>query len=139
MLIPNSKHDLEAIEALYETNIELINEQLPELLVWLQDINWPVAGPLAAFLSANFAVLPAIESHILEVLKGNDAVWKYWLIICLDDLFSQQRLMDCLSTLAYNPSRHDRAEEVYIVALDALINKLSRAEPYLNLYNNRST
>lgn len=120
MRLPHSKHDLEAIEALYNTDIASVDEQLPELLTWLQDINWPVAAPLVEYLRINFAALPSMEVTLLEILKGDDGIWKYWLIVSLGDLFQTPALLQMLSDLAYHPSADDKYEEVNIAALEAL-------------------
>ena len=120
MPLPKSKHDLQAIQALYDTDIASVDKQLPELLTGLQDINWQVAAPLVEYLRINFAALPSMEATLLEILKSDDGVWKYWLIVSLGDLFQTPALLKVLSDLAYHPGTADKYDEVDIAALEAL-------------------
>lgn len=124
MRLPQSKHDLAAIQTLYNNDISSVDAQLPELLTWLQDINWPVAAPLVEYLRLHFAALPAMESTLLEILKSDDGVWKYWLIVSLGYLFQTPALLKALSDLAHQPSADDKHEEVDIVALEVLEKRL---------------
>jgi pimeloyl-ACP methyl ester carboxylesterase len=50
---------------------------LPDLVAWLQDLNWPGALTIAEFLvSIGAPVLP----HIKAVLASQDRIWQYWII-----------------------------------------------------------
>ncbi|WP_178075963.1 DUF5071 domain-containing protein [Paenibacillus oralis] len=42
-LIPKHKQDYERVEQLKTKTLEEIKPILPELLEWLQDMNWPIA------------------------------------------------------------------------------------------------
>lgn len=92
---------------------------LPGLLEWLQDMNWPVARPLAPFLASIGAPLaPAIR----QVLDGDDGIWKTNLILQLVAPSPALRaaLDEDLRRLATHPSAGDRAEEADQAALEAL-------------------
>lgn len=50
---------------------------LPVLIYWIQDLNWPVAQELAPFLAQTGAPL---KQPVIDVLKIQDTVWKYWVV-----------------------------------------------------------
>lgn len=124
--IPKHKHDLRATDRVKETGFPSLNDAIPELLVWVQDANWPVAEPVASVLkNAGPKILP----HIRCVLEGQDAVWKYWVIVLViaesnPEVIEEVR--DQLSRLAFNPSREDMRESVDNVAKQVLKEYLSK-------------
>ena len=67
------KHDLESARALIEIGFSGNSERLPHMLEWMQDMNWPVAPVIAEYLKASRA---PIEDLVLEILRGDDGVWK---------------------------------------------------------------
>jgi len=76
-LIPKSKVDLATAEAAVTAGFPAVLPILPDLFVWLQDANWPVAKILAPFLAGIGApALPAIR----YVLASSDIMWKYWVL-----------------------------------------------------------
>jgi len=93
---------------------------LPELLVWLQDGNWPISRPIGRFLaSVGEPIVPLVR----EVFDGTDGIWKYWCI----ELFVRElprsvaeQLCPELQRLAYHPMADDRSEEVDERAREAL-------------------
>lgn len=102
------------------SNIEL-EPYLAELLIWVKDINWPVARPIAKRLS-----LCGIElvNPIKIVLLSDDALWKYWVITeILVNLSKDVRacLIDDIVKLINNPSAVDREEGVDQAAGDLMI------------------
>ena len=83
-MIPQHKHDFEAIKQLQAATSQQIVPLLPELLKWIQDMNWPVAEPvLEILMQYPTEITPLVE----EVLLGNDEMWIYW---CLE------RIVPCL-------------------------------------------
>ena len=118
-LIPEHKFDQDAVQAAIAAGWPAVLPVLPALLVWLQDMNWPVARPLAPFLASIGAPLaPAIR----QVFNGDDGIWKVNLILQL--VASSPALRASLDAdlrrLAAHPSPGDRAEEVAQAALEAL-------------------
>lgn len=75
-IIPEHKLDFEACENLQLANDEQIINDLPALLKWLQDMNWPVAR----YVRDRIQKLgrPLIEP-IRIILNGSDDVWKYFI------------------------------------------------------------
>ncbi|NHZ37919.1 DUF5071 domain-containing protein [Massilia rubra] len=118
-LIPAHKHDLDAVQAAIAAGWPAVLPLLPALLEWVQDMNWPVATPLASFLASIGAPLaPAVR----QVLDGDDGIWKTNVI--LQVVMRSPALRDALAAnlrrLAAHPSASDRAEEVDQAALEAL-------------------
>ena len=48
-LIPKNKGDIRTEKRLKNYSYEEIEAMVPELLVWIQNMNWPVAGPVADY------------------------------------------------------------------------------------------
>ncbi|MYN45300.1 DUF5071 domain-containing protein [Pseudoduganella sp. FT93W] len=77
--MPNStkltdKSDTRAAEAIVAAG----GAAAPELLEWVQDINWPVAKILAPFLaSAGSNVVPEIR----QIFASNDDTWKWSVVV----------------------------------------------------------
>ncbi len=76
-IIPKDKYDLESVSNLYGIPNEELEPYLSELLVWVQNLNWPVAKIISKKLS--MCGLEIVEP-IKEILKSDDAIWKYFVI-----------------------------------------------------------
>jgi hypothetical protein len=77
-LIPKDKTDISTAWKLNGQPYENVEAIVPDLLIWLQDMNWPVAGPVAAYLET---ISFSITSEIIKILRGNDSTWKYWCLV----------------------------------------------------------
>ncbi|WP_245477472.1 MULTISPECIES: DUF5071 domain-containing protein [unclassified Mesorhizobium] len=120
-LIPRNKHDLDAVRAIEEAGYPAIAPILDELMEWTADGNWPVARPLAAFLST---IGGPIIDPILRVLRGNDPTFKYFCIVTIVQTLPVdilKALEGDLRRLADNPNRVDKAEGVDEEAEKALL------------------
>lgn len=76
-LLPKDKVDdsnLGKIKELSDAEIEPI---IPELLGWLQDMNWPIANEIAEILRHHEDV---VFPHIPGILQSDDAMWKLWVM-----------------------------------------------------------
>jgi hypothetical protein len=117
---PKHKQDLAAIDELQAASIEDLRPHIPALLAWLQDMNWPVARPIAEILAR--CGVDLIEP-VRSVLRSSDDVWKYWL---LSDLLTQVEgavrvaLTDEVLRLVNEPTPGEAAEEVDRAARDVL-------------------
>jgi len=121
--IPSSKFDLNACEVLQKTSPEVLRAEIRSLLVWVQDINWPVALPVmnALKLQGSYLVAP-----ISEVLRGNDESWKYnVLTYFLPSLESSvvKELQPEILRIAMSPTKPEIREQVNEAA-SQLINAL---------------
>jgi len=119
--VPKDKFDLDAVRRAEEAGYPAIAPILPELLEWMQDMNWPVARVIAPLL---IKIGEPVVPLILEVLKGEDAIWKYWIlssiVIDLDQPTRAPLLGECLR-LTLHPTDAEKAEEVDLIAEEILL------------------
>lgn len=118
--VPRDKHDADAVRRARALGFPTIDPILPDLLEWVQDINWPVA-PLVVDLLEEAG--PAIAPHILAILRSDDDVWKYHVIERCAPSWSPEiwvTVAEDVTRLRDRPSPSERAEEVDIVAREAL-------------------
>ena len=119
--IPTSKHDHAAVQRARAVGFPSLNPVIPNLLEWLQDMSWPVADPVTDLLL--LAAVPDLEAPILDVLRTEDAIWKYWV---LDRVVRRSTgpLPDTLRTeivrIARFPRPSEQGEDVHIVAQEVL-------------------
>ena len=119
-MIPRDKFDELAILRLQLSTREEIIPVLPELLGWIQDMNWPIASKMAELLRA-YPVETA--PHIKEILKGTDSIWKYWCLLELIQPMNKDHQLlfkEDLLRLIHHPSKDDQLEEVDEVAAEIL-------------------
>ncbi len=118
--IPKDKFDHAAIEKAANIGYPGINPILPDLLVWLQDLNWPVAPDVVRLLAeAGTGIAP----HINAILNSNDGGWKYWVLKELGSSL-QGDVWALIETdvvrLAEAPNERDISEEVHLAAAEVL-------------------
>lgn len=77
-MIPKNKHDLEAVSKLHQLPASEVIPLLPQLLEWIQDMNWPVAEPVLEVL---LQYPTELTPHVEEVLLGEDDMWIYWCLV----------------------------------------------------------
>ncbi|MCP4326052.1 MAG: DUF5071 domain-containing protein [Alteromonadales bacterium] len=119
-IVPESKSDFTACTNLALASDQQVLDALPELLEWLQDLNWPVASKVidrVCTLDKN------LDSFILPILRGSDDVWKYWIIsgllTCLHRGLSGS-LADELTRIINHPTKSEKEEEVNLVAKELI-------------------
>ncbi|WP_458413260.1 DUF5071 domain-containing protein [Schinkia sp. CFF1] len=118
-ILPKDKFDIESVEKIRGLSREDIIPLLPNLLEWIQDMNWVIA-PKVAELLLDFP--NGIISLIRSVFETEDNVWKYW---CLEVLVkylpeSKMALRNDLIRLAKTPSEEEKLEEVDVMAKEIL-------------------
>ena len=117
--IPKNKHDKESVSRTRLVGFPGIDPILPQLLMWLQDLNWPVAYEVLELLSdADAEIVP----HIKTILASQDGAWKYSLLSfgLLSRLEPTIRgaLRDDLERLIASPTEDDIREEVNLAAME---------------------
>ncbi|PJJ79143.1 DUF5071 domain-containing protein [Mucilaginibacter auburnensis] len=112
-LIPKNKFDEEGIEKLSKLTFEEIHPIVPELLEWLQDMNWPVARPIAEIL---FPFVDKITDDLIKILRGDDSLWKYWILVVLLKNTNNPRLLKEIDRLARFPTKNEIENEVDVEA-----------------------
>lgn len=119
--IPTDKFDTEAVLRAVALGYPAINPILPELLVWVQDLNWPVARDLAPLLAnAGPEIVPALQ----DVLRGGDLGWAYFLIVGVvlgADNEVWKLIEGDIQRLAGNPTQDQKLEELDVIAKEAIL------------------
>lgn len=116
-LIPKNKSDIETAERLKNYSFEKIKPIIPNLLEWLQDMNWPVARPVANFL---LSINDQITDEIIEVLKTQDEIWKYWIISTFGPITTSVEIRKEIERIANYPTKSERLEELEALSLEIL-------------------
>ena len=112
-LIPKDKFDDSSFEQLMALNDAEIDPIIPELLKWIQDMNWPVAPSVIKVLASHRA---ATEKHLLVLLKPEqkDDEWKRNIIKYLLVEWTSYPVDDHLTSeikrIAENPTDGEREE-----------------------------
>jgi len=119
-LIPKNKFDEETAKKLKDHSYEELKQIIPQLLEWIQDMNWPVASIVADYL---ISISKKIQKEILDIITGSDIMWKYWCIsvICYNspDALSEEVLSEIVR-IAQNPTQFEIENEVNEEAIAVL-------------------
>jgi len=111
-LIPKHKFDLGTANEAVAAGFPAVEPILPDLLVWLQDYNWPVSRPLIPFLvSIGKPLIPEVR----KILQTTDDTWKYWVLGCIVEEWSAELISDLkpdLDRIARTPTSGEVSEEV---------------------------
>jgi hypothetical protein len=117
-LIPKEKGDIDTACRLTNYSYDEIKPIVNELLVWIQDMHWPLSSLVADYLES---ISEKLTDEILEVLKGNDDIWKF---NCLR-LFSEntnklidERLLIEINRIALRPTKGEIEEDVNELAIE---------------------
>ncbi|MGJ9419818.1 DUF5071 domain-containing protein [Massilia sp. CMS3.1] len=109
LLLPRDKHDQTNAIALVSLGWEKVECVVPQILEWVQDLNWPTAFIFVPFLvDAGARLAPFIR----PIFAGDDAIWT---LNILQAVVSQSpALMTALSCelerLASNPTHNEELE-----------------------------
>ena len=119
-LIPKDKLDTETAEKLKQFSYEEVKLIIPNLLEWIQDMNWPVSRVVADYL---ITISENLTSEIIDILNGKDEMWKYW-TIGVFGIYSEKPLQpevkEIINRIANNPSLEEIENEVNLQAINAL-------------------
>jgi hypothetical protein len=114
--IPKSKFDFEAVENLKKLPFDTVRADVPELLIWLQDMNWPVARPVNEYLLPHIS---KIQQELLDILVTDDVMWKFWILgsfIVKSDDRPIDQILAIASRMANNPTKFEQSEYIDEVA-----------------------
>ena len=120
-IVPLHKMDYEACQTLKDSSDEDVIKMLPDLLMWMQDMNWPVAKHIKERIYE--LDLPLVKP-IKEILNGNDGDWKWYILQDLLPYVSKNVLFALkpdIDRLAKEPTKDDKASEVDQIAKDLLV------------------
>lgn len=110
--LPKDKEDTQFVEKLRLKSISEIKDNIPDLLEWVQDGNWPQASYIMEYFRPH---INEIDDELIKILKGNDATWKYWLLLGLiknSGVTPNQKLLSELDRLASSPTADDKEEGI---------------------------
>lgn len=120
--LPLNKSDLDFANELYKIDdIYTIKDDIPALLEWLQDYNWPPADLICEYL-LKFPLI-TYKKEISEILNSNDNVWKYWILLRLikpSITKNDHWLIPRIREIIMNPSVDEKEEEVDKIAQEIL-------------------
>lgn len=120
--IPSDKGDDDFINVLRNTPISEVKPYFMDLLEWTQDMNWPVAHYLFDYFTAYYR---EVEDKLIIILKGNDAQWKYAILIGIissSTLNMSSKMEQTLRYLVNNLSKEDKEAGLDEIILDILNN-----------------
>ena len=125
--MPLTKFETEKAEALVALGFPTVEPALPNLLEWVQDGNWPVAGVFLPFLASVGAPLAV---HVRHVFQTDDEQWKYF-VLC--NIVGESRelalaLVVDLERLAESPSQGELNEGLNVLANELLEKHRNDAE-----------
>jgi len=118
-LLPATKLETEKASALVRLGFPVVEPVVPQILEWVQDLNWPVAQ---AFQPLLVGIGEPLAPHIRAVLCGSDDSWKYSLLTAVVSQSPElaRALLPDLKRLVRNPSPGESREEVNQVAVEIL-------------------
>lgn len=117
--LPRDKLETERARAVIALGFPAVEPILPELVEWMQDINWPVAQTLQPFLAS--IGLP-LAPHVRHVLATSDESWKYWVLrsIVMESPELVEALQAELRRLVQFPTLGEAKEEIDVLAKEIL-------------------
>ncbi len=118
-MLPQDKHDIDRAVAIMSLGYPAIEPVIPDLLEWMQDLNWPVASALQLPL-ARVGVPLAV--HLRPIFASDDDIWKQVLISRIVAYSPElaTELRPELERIASTPTAGERAEEADEAARDVL-------------------
>ncbi|WP_270168596.1 DUF5071 domain-containing protein [Paenibacillus sp. SYP-B4298] len=120
-LLPRDKHDFERVNELKKLDNNDLIKLIPELVKWLQDINWPIAYEISRLL---LTIPQETIPSVINVLTGHDDIWKEWclryFVMDLPRELRDQNLQEQIERIAYRPTKGEELEEVHITAQEIL-------------------
>ncbi len=118
-LVPTTKYETEKASALVQLGFPAVEPVMPQILKWLQDLNWPVGFVFRPFL---IRIGQPLAPYIRTVLDGQDDGWKYSLLtaVVLESFELAETLRLELERFATSPSAGESNEEVDLIAIEIL-------------------
>lgn len=101
-----------------------LSNKINELLVFMQDINWPAASNVASLLNLfGDSIIP----HIIPIFEGDDLVWQLWILSCIVQNWNSSSISKIRIELVEIVKKAD-SEGVAIQALRILKTVLNNVE-----------
>jgi len=125
--VPSHKHDMAAVDRARTLGFPELNPAIPDLLIWVQDLNWPVAAAVADLLSGAGAEL---APHLRDVFQSGDAEWTANVLehVCRQlPPHALQSLRNDFARIASDPTEAER-EEGADTAARAVLSRMDASE-----------
>lgn len=116
-LIPKHKDDQNVIDGLKKLSFYQLEPTIPNLLIWLQDMNWPIAGPIAEVLKP-FG--NRITAEIIKILKTGDDGWEWNVLAIFARNTTDPLLLSEIERIAKFPTKSEIDGEVDLEAMAIL-------------------
>ncbi|MHA6529406.1 DUF5071 domain-containing protein [Paenibacillus sp. BAC0078] len=142
--LPRDKSDYRSVEMLARSEGSLVIPLLPELLTWVQDMNWPIAIDIVEILlKYRTETIP----HVKTILAQHETGWTYNILMHLINKWDTElvsRLSASLQELAQTMDNYEDTDLLSIEILNThrlmeaneaialLARKRSETEDYLN-------
>ena len=117
-LIPKDKHDHRVISKLKKLSFEDIQPIVPDLLIWLQDMHWPIAIKVAKVLKP-FA--DRINSEVLPILTSNDELWVLGVLNHIARYSTDLDVIRAIERIAKFPKKDEVENCVDEIAMEILL------------------
>lgn len=122
VLVPVSKHDFETVERIKITDPNNIQEVLPQIFEWIEDINWPIAPELIKVLAGfDDMIIP----FVIDFIHNPDGLREYSIYYFMLPLLNKRQLVllkEELERVAHSPSSFEIEEGYDKIALQYLQN-----------------
>ncbi|MGX2958806.1 DUF5071 domain-containing protein [Peribacillus sp. JNUCC 23] len=119
-LLPRNQYDVDWVEKIKKLDRNKNLPLLPDLLVFTQDMNWPVApSVLEMLLTFPREIVP----HVQDVLSSDDDNWKWFILHYLVielPVESRVQFKEYLTKVAETPTQNELAEELDKIAKEIL-------------------
>lgn len=112
LYLPKDKHDFDSVIVLSKLEHSKVIILIPNLLEWLQDINWPIATEIANLL---LRYPEGTIPYVKEVLSAKDDIWKEWCLRYFVNELPDHLVIEFkgeLTRIAFEPTKGEELEEV---------------------------
>lgn len=117
--LPVDKHDFKSVEALASMERSVVIPLLPELLKWIQDMNWPIAPAMVeVLLRYKVETIP----HLRTILCQTDFIWTYNILAYLIKEWSTELISELSSSLRELAQNMDQYEDTDLLSIEILHN-----------------
>jgi hypothetical protein len=121
--IPKGKGDTKYARYLKVLPLEAVLTDVPELLIWLQDLHWDAAQEVAVYFRP---YVNEIKLELIKILSDNDTEWKLGVmtVIAFSTNKLDQELIIALKRVADYPTKEDQEYELDEVAKEIIAKNL---------------
>lgn len=120
IFIPKDKSDFETVERIKNAAPKRIEEVLPQVFEWIEDINWPIAKELVKVLAGlDDSIIP----FVIDLIHNPDGLREYSVYCFMLPLLNNRQLLllkEELERIVNHPSSFEKEEEYDKTAIEYL-------------------